>query len=146
MEAPSCLPEELKDTLEDIIRDAVLPLHLAEPIVAKIAQRLREAQGAVVTPGAGAMQVRIATLRSFLNICPPGKWSVLSWWALQFALGADSIDGMSPKLACTMLRIQRAHFSWHVTQWRKKLHLAPDPNLKRESRRIAGRRQREKPR
>ena len=144
MEAPSCLPEELKDTLEDIIRDAVLPLHLAEPIVAKIVKSLLEHGYQSAGTTEAPVSVKADVIRGFIQLFPPSQWTIMNWWAIQFALHSQSCENISPSMVCSVAGATRQGLNQHVAKWRKRLGLGKNPDLKRESIRLAGRRLRER--
>lgn len=128
-------PEEILDSIEDLIREAAHPYKLDRDTVERLAKCFQD--NSDLPDGEITSEQRRIVLAEFLEKFHPNEWTLVNWWAIHFAAHSRMTEGVSPADLCRVFGINREMMSYYVKKWRKTFRLSPNPDLRRESIRLA---------
>ncbi len=130
------LPEEIEETVEDLIREAAHPVKLSNDAVSKLKLLLESRASLEPVQVEVRGDARLKLFNEFIDHFTPKEWTMVNWWALQFAIRSKQTDGKSPSMIAETLGMQRQLFHYYIRIWREKLNLPKHDDAMREGVRL----------
>ena len=135
-------PELPADSLEDRLLEILEGKHSVTVIVTKIVEIIQTENPPEPVSTRVDIQSRARILEHFLEQFSPNEWTLVNWWAIQFAAHTKATENMTLRTVCHLLHVKPPIFCYFVKKWRKQLRLPKNRDLHREGCRVAGRRRR----
>ena len=125
-----------EDSIEDEIREAMLPQQVSTEQVARlkaVMATIAGSDGDVDVP-----KIRRQTIAKFLEVFPPMRWNVIHWWAVHCAVESRHIEGKTIADVSRMICHDYLAFSKMVAKYRKLFQVGKT-NIRSESTRLTWR-------
>lgn len=128
-------PEEIKDSTEDrlleLLKPHNVPAHKIRAITLLVNEDTDEGKWTV------AQRREVARiLVDFLEKLHPATWSLMDWWACQFAIRSSHCESKTKTDVSKALGISLQRFILCVQKWERIFHVIPNHDAQRESVRL----------
>jgi len=130
------------DTLADEIREALAdPAGSVPALIRLIEKKVSDVGGTSHAPHLSL--IRQETLQKFLNIFPPGRWTLVQWWSLHYAVQSQYVANKTLEEIAAVLGFEKKAFFAQVKVWRKRLGIsAASVNVRQDAQRIGWKKRR----